>query len=193
MGVRRPAGTTAARSARLAVLCIAAALGSTPSAAQDRERFLVRGSGALWHFGFHAEVDFAMDLIDGRIPRYLDHFFDTATASDGAIDEEDRAFYADCYRERGVMRASLRTYAAFPEDAEANAAFLEGGKLEVPTLVMGGSASLGPVIGEMAREIAEDPQVVVSEGSGHFVQNEAPARLTQEIARFVDRHSEGSR
>ena len=149
-------------------------------------------SGQLWHFGFHGQVDLAMDLIEGRIPRYLDHFFDTATASDAAIAEEDRAFYAACYREPGVMRASLRTYAAFEEDAEANAAFLEGGKVELPTLVVGGSESLGPVIGGMAREIAKDPQVMVIEGSGHFVQNEAPARLAEEIAAFVEAHAIGT-
>ena len=149
-------------------------------------------SGALWHFGFHGEVDLAMDLIEGQIPRYLDHFFDAATASDGAIEAEDRAFYAECYREPGVMRASLRTYAAFEEDAQANATFLKGGKVGMPTLVVGGSASLGPVIGEMTREIAEDPQVVVIEGSGHFVQNEAPARLAEEIAAFVEAHAIGT-
>ena len=150
-------------------------------------------AGQMWHFGFHANVDFAMDLIEGQVPFYLGHFFDTATATDAAIGPDARAFYADCYREPGVMRASLQTYAAFAQDAEANRAFLQDGKIEVPSLVIGGSASLGPVIGRMAEEIAVDPQVVTIQGSGHFVQNEAPDRLTQELVTFIERHRQDSR
>ena len=42
-------------------------------------------------------------------------------------------------------------HATFPEDAEACAKVLKPGRIDLPSLVVGGSASLGPVMGAAAR------------------------------------------
>lgn len=57
----------------------------------------------------------------------------------------------------GAMRAGLEGYRAFDRGIEDNRAALEAsGKLTAPVLAIGGEIStLGPVMGEMTREVAD--------------------------------------
>lgn len=138
----------------------------------------VIASGNAWHFGFSAEVDFATKLLTGRENLYVDRIFDNFTVVKTAITSDERAFYITALRAPGALVASLKTYAAFAQDAEQNQTWFGAeGMLSMPVLVAGGEASLGALATMTATEIALDPYVGIIRGAGHFVAEEQPDAL----------------
>jgi pimeloyl-ACP methyl ester carboxylesterase len=104
-----------------------------------------------------------------------------------AIGDSDLDIYASAYAMPGAMRAGLEVYRAFDRDVEDNRAALKAtGKLTVPVLAIGGEIStLGPVMGEMMREVADNVRAVRVPGTAHFIAEENPAALVSELLGFL--------
>jgi pimeloyl-ACP methyl ester carboxylesterase len=141
----------------------------------------------VWQFAFHSVRDIPEMLIAGRERLYLQAMIGARIFDPSAISDSDLDIYASAYAMPGAMRAGLEVYRAFDRDVEDNKAALKlSGKLTVPVLAIGGEIStLGPVMGEMMREVADNVRAVRVPGTAHFIAEENPAALVSELLAFL--------
>jgi pimeloyl-ACP methyl ester carboxylesterase len=148
----------------------------------------------LWHFHFHGAPDnVAETLIAGSELSYLRSFYVKLSANPDAISLSDVERYVADYTAPGAMRAGIELFRAFEKDADDNRRFLsEKGKLKMPVLGLGGTASFFlPVAKEMLSEVAENVTVQPIENSGHWIAEEQPQALLQRLREFT--HATGGR
>ncbi len=137
-----------------------------------------------WHFDLHADIDLATSLVAGQEREYLTSFYakfgDISAFSDEAIDEYVRAYSAP-----GAMRGGFEWYRGFALDVEDNAIFSQT-KLPMPALVLGGEFSSAAFVPAIAAAIAEVPRSGAIAGSGHWISEEQPEALLEELRAFFD-------
>ena len=145
-------------------------------------------NAAMWHFFFHnAENDLAELLTFGRERQYLQHFFARLAYDQGAIGPADLDVYAAAFAAAGAMRAGFELYRAFDRDGDDNrAALAETGKLKMPVQGLGGTSSFFlPIAAEMLGEVAADVRVREIPRCGHWIAEENPAALLDQLFRFL--------
>lgn len=140
----------------------------------------------LWHFRFGGPD--MERLVAGRERIYLDRFWNEFSADPARFDEASREHYARLYARPGAMRAGFAQFAAFDQDAIDNRAFLARGKLTMPVLAIGGSASFGTTMAEVARFAATNVEGAVIANSGHWLMEEQPEATVAAIVAFLGRH-----
>jgi pimeloyl-ACP methyl ester carboxylesterase len=73
----------------------------------------------------------------------------------------------------------------FKEDSKQNEEYFKS-KLSMPVLALGSAQSLGPVMVNMAKEIATNVRGGVIERCGHWVADERPAYLAEQLRAFFN-------
>lgn len=142
-------------------------------------------SPLLWHFRFGGPD--MERLVAGRERIYLDRFWNDFSANPARFDEASREHYARLYAQPGAMRAGFAQFLAFDQDAVDNRALLARGPLTMPVLAIGGAASLGPVMGAVARAAATNVEELVIPDSGHWLMEEQPEATVAAIRAFLAR------
>ena len=144
-----------------------------------------------WHHGLHWEVDLAEQLTAGREDVYLGFFYRTWGARPDAISEEARHEYLRAYRQPGAMRAGFNFYRAMRQDVQDNEAFVAGGKLPMPILCYGGSHGRGRGMTaiESWRRVATDVRGGVAENCGHWIPEERPDWVVEQLLAFFGEDS----
>ena len=141
-----------------------------------------------WHFGFHALPGLPEALTEGREDIYLRFMFRAAGARPDAIAEQAQAEYVRAYSQPGAMTAGFNYYRAVPQDIADNSAFRESGRtLEMPIRVYGGDPSTrgrGMTAMESWSRVASNVSGGVAENCGHWIPEERPEWVAQEILRF---------
>jgi pimeloyl-ACP methyl ester carboxylesterase len=138
----------------------------------------------LWHFHFYGEVPQA--LVTGRERTYLEHFWnDFAADRHHSVSEADRRLYAAAFAQPGGVHAGMEYFHNFEKDAQDFAA-LASTPLKMPVLVLTGEKASGPALIEQARLVATNVKGVIVPGSGHWLIDEAPAKVIPELAAFLD-------
>ena len=140
----------------------------------------------LWHFRFGGPD--MERLVAGRERIYLDRFWNEFSADPRRFDEASREHYARLYAQPGAMRAGFAQFAAFDQDAIDNRAFLARGKLTMPVLAIGGSASFGTTMADVMRYAATNVDGAVIANSGHWLMEEQPEATVAAIVAFLGRH-----
>ena len=137
-----------------------------------------------WHFAFHTIPDLPEALIAGREREYLDWFLRRKAAnpqvfSDAALEEYLRAFTRP-----GGLRAGLAYYRSVDLSARQNKAMSEKGPLAMPVLAIGSDqGSIRDMAGPL-RPFCETVAGITITNSGHFIPEEQPEVLADELARF---------
>jgi pimeloyl-ACP methyl ester carboxylesterase len=103
------------------------------------EELMNPATGGYWHFGFHAQVDLATMLTNGKEAEYLGANWTMFSPLKG-ITEHDRAQFLRTYGNSDGMRAGFRHYAAMLDDGKANRKAFDH-QLTMPVLVL--NAGLG--------------------------------------------------
>jgi pimeloyl-ACP methyl ester carboxylesterase len=140
-----------------------------------------------WHHGLHWEPDFPEALTAGREALYLGFFYRTFGGRPDAISAAAQEEYLRTYRLPGAMRAGFNLYRATPQDVADNEAFLErDGKLEMPVLCYGGplGRGRGMLAIESWRRVAVDVRGGIAEGCGHWIPEERPGWVTEQLLEF---------
>jgi pimeloyl-ACP methyl ester carboxylesterase len=138
----------------------------------------------LWHFHFYGEVPQA--LVAGRERTYLEHFWnDFAADRHHSVSEADRKLYAAAFAQPGGVHAGMEYFRNFERDAQDFAGFARI-PLKMPVLVLTGEKASGPFLIEQGRLVATDVKGVIVPGSGHWLMDEAPARVIPELSAFLD-------
>jgi pimeloyl-ACP methyl ester carboxylesterase len=144
------------------------------------------GSWGIWHFPFHGAAEIAEMLIQGRERQYMRWFFRNMAYNPDAISREHEDEYVRAYSQPGAMRAGLGYYGAFYEDGLQFRAASEQ-KLAIPVLALGGSASVGPMVGEEMRLVADNVTGEVVAQSGHWIPEEQPEWLARRLLAFFEK------
>lgn len=138
----------------------------------------------VWHFSFHMKPHLPEVLLAGKEYEYVSTFIYDRCYNRLAFEEEDLRVFARTFAMPGRTRGGLEWYRAFPKDAADNRAWAKN-KVTTPTLALGGDQRWGPVIVSMMQELCEN----VSGGSipecNHWVAEEQPEFLVQELVKFL--------
>ena len=106
------------------------------------------------------------------------------------VADEDIAVYARSYAAPGGLRAGFELYRAFPEDERRFAELLKT-KLPMPVLALAGDRSNGMTEVSMARELASDVRGGVAPDTGHWLPDENPTFLAQQLLEFLPKPGKG--
>lgn len=147
----------------------------------------LRADPRVWHFAFHSVRDIPEMLVAGREREYLQAFFNARIFNTAAITDDDLDVYSAAYAAPGAMRAGFELYRAFDRDAEDNReALRRNGKLAIPVLAVGGATSTsGPLVEEMAHEVADNVVACRVPRSAHWIAEENPGVFTAELLKFL--------
>lgn len=143
--------------------------------------------GRRWHHALFRTLDLPEALFHDREHLILNWLFDNYGYLPNCIPEADRQEYLRTYRKPGAMRALFGFYRALPQDAEDNRTWLQAnGKLKMPVLALGGDKSFGrgnETLESMQR-VAHDVRGGVVRDSGHWVTEEQPEFISDELLKF---------
>ncbi|GJD51229.1 Soluble epoxide hydrolase [Methylobacterium crusticola] len=143
--------------------------------------------GRRWHHAFFRTLDLPEALCHGREELVVGWLFDNYGHRPNCIGPEDQREYFRTYTTVGAFRAMLAFYRALPVDAEDNRAILaRNGKLRMPVLALGGEKSFGRGMEciESLRRVAEDVRGGLVKECGHWIPEEQPEVLRDELMRF---------
>jgi pimeloyl-ACP methyl ester carboxylesterase len=137
-----------------------------------------------WHFGFHAEEELSVPLVQGQEREYLTSFYKKFAYDKEAFTEEEIREATRAYSAPGAMAAGFKWYDAFPQDALDNKVFAQT-KLKMPVLALGGEAATGPIMVPWVQQVAEDVTGGSIAQSGHWLAQEQPEALVQRLKDFL--------
>ena len=149
------------------------------------EELMNPATGGYWHFGFHAQVDLATMLTEGKEAEYLGNNWKMFSPLKG-ITADDREEYLRTYGNPDGMRAGFRHYAAMLDDGKANRKVFDQ-KLTMPVLVL--NAGLGipqdQTLGGVVQVFAhvEHDKVLLA---GHAFAADRPDWTADRIIEFLD-------
>lgn len=144
-------------------------------------------NGRRWHHALFRTLDLPEALFTGREELIIGWLFENYGHGPNCIGEEDRREYLRTYVKPGAMRALFSFYRALPQDAEDNRAILEAkGKLRMPVLALGGDRSFGRGMEtlESLKRVALDVRGGLVPDSGHWVAEEQPVFVAEELLKF---------
>lgn len=140
--------------------------------------------GGMWHYGFHMAADFPEMLTKNREREYISaqmrkwaHQKDAITPR--AVDE-----YAKHYASPGGMTAGFNYYRALPDDAKFVSTYADR-KFTMPILTIAGRYGVSDNLYKAMMPKADNLKGVIAEESGHFVPEEAPTFLVEQILNFL--------
>jgi pimeloyl-ACP methyl ester carboxylesterase len=151
-----------------------------------------------WWFSFHQTPDVPESLVQGKEVEYLSWFYYNLAYNPSAITQDAINEYVSHYSAPGGMRAGFEYYRAFPEDAMQNQNYSKT-KLPMPVLalgggylpVLGGNISMPSIIYGM-QQLAENVQGIKVPNSGHFIPEEQPQFVINQLSNFFGRNSTDS-
>ncbi len=130
-----------------------------------------------WAQLVHGDPALSEMLTAGRERALLASIFKTGTLHPGAIAPPDIEEYLRQHASSAGMRVGVAYHLAAARDEP-------GAKLDVPVLALGGDASMGEAMGEAMRLRAVDVRSAGIVDSGHFVLDEQPQAVAQQLADF---------
>ena len=152
--------------------------------------FVPAGRMPLWWVVFHQTPDVPEALVQGKEMLYLSWFYHNLANNPAAITQEDINEYVSHYSAPGGMHAGFEHYRAFPQDAIQNQNYSKT-KLTMPVLalgggyipIFGGNITMPTVIYGM-KVLAQNITGITVPNSGHFIPEEQPQFLTDQLLKF---------
>jgi pimeloyl-ACP methyl ester carboxylesterase len=138
----------------------------------------------LWWAQFHNVRDIPEMLVAGHEREYLTWFY-RYSCNPAAITDEDIDEYVSHYSAPGGMRAGFEYYRALADDIKQNKEYSMT-KLPMPVLVLGGECSFGTAALDSMRMLATNVSGSVIPDTGHWIPEEQPDFLINELARFFN-------
>ena len=138
----------------------------------------------LWHLNFFHVPDLPEALIGGREQMFLTWFFKNGAYDTSAITAADIEEYTRAYTAPGALRSGF----AFNRARELSAAEVKAAaqtKMTTPLLFLGNELTrLGDLFAEPLKEIATNFHIATVPRSGHWMPEENPSFVTQQLLSF---------
>ncbi len=133
---------------------------------------------------FEAPNGLAEALITGREALFVSHMMREQAYDTAALEEETVELYARHLAAPGALHGGIEYFRAHTLDAVHNREHAKT-KLPMPVLTVGGTASFGrDLAGEIA-PLADKLRSVMIEECGHYLAEERPERLSEELLKFL--------
>lgn len=149
----------------------------------SEQAFQLSRNSRTWQFYFHSISDLPEALIEGREELYLSWFFRTKATQPNAIEPEDLQEYLRCYSAPNAMRCGFEYYRAITDNLNHNQAAMQT-KLKMPVLAFGGETATGMGMFKTMQAGAEDVSGGVISNCGHYIPEECPDYLGEQILQF---------
>ncbi len=133
---------------------------------------------------FEAPNGLAEALISGREATFIRHFMRQQAYNTAALEDDVLNGYATALAAPGALRAGISYFRAHTTDAEHNRENAKT-KLPMPVLTVGGTASFGADLEGEIRPLAKHMRAVMIEECGHYLAEEQPERVIDELLRFL--------
>ncbi|RFM30814.1 alpha/beta fold hydrolase [Chitinophaga silvisoli] len=140
---------------------------------------LPRNNKALWWFAFHQVQDLPELLIAGKEKEYLSYFYKNSAFKKEVFDDATISEYCRTYSRQEKLSASLNYYRAVLQDIDDNKTILP-----MPVLTIGGEQGLGHLAYNITKALAPDITNAIIPDCGHYIQEEQPDLLCNELIRF---------
>ena len=140
--------------------------------------------GGMWHYGFHMAAEFPEMLTKGREREYISAQMTSWLHQKDAITQDALDEYAKYYASPGGMTAGFNYYRALFDDAKFLAPYADR-KFPMPVLTIAGRYGVSDNLFKAMTQKATNLKGVIAEQSGHFVPEEAPGFLTEQILKFA--------
>jgi pimeloyl-ACP methyl ester carboxylesterase len=137
-----------------------------------------------WHLAFMSAPDIPEALIAGREWTFVANLLRSGSYNPTTFSDADVESYAKPFAAPGGIRGAAAHIRPMPESAEINRRLSER-KLSMPVLAIGGELSFGAGMLNGARQFAQDLTGAVAERSGHWIPEERPAWLAEQIIQFL--------
>ena len=138
-----------------------------------------------WHLVLHSRCEIAEMLVAGKEREYLSYFYRSFAYDPTAIDSEAVDEYVRAYSAPGAMGTSFEYYRTMFDDEDHNRDWGRT-KLAMPILARGGATAdlLTEPIHHLPHAIAHIGGA--AERAGHWIPEERPDYLLEELPRFFD-------
>ena len=140
--------------------------------------------GGMWHYGFHMAAEFPEMLTKGREREYISAQMMSWLHRKDAITPDELVEYAKYYASPGGMTAGFNYYRTLHDDSKFLAAYADR-KFAMPVLTISGRYGVSDHLFKAMTPKADNLKGVIAEESGHFVPEEAPGFLTEQILNFA--------
>ncbi|MFL6508335.1 MAG: alpha/beta fold hydrolase, partial [Nitrososphaeraceae archaeon] len=158
--------------------------------------FASPGRAPLWWVPLHQTPDVPEALVQGKETTYLSWFYQNLAYNSAVITQEAINEYVSHYSAPGGMRAGFEYYRALPQDAIQNMNYSKT-NLIMPVLalgggyipVLGGNITMPSIIYGM-QQLAENVQGIKVPNSGHFIPEEQPQFLINQLSNFFGRNTD---
>ena len=132
---------------------------------------------------FEAPNGLAEALIAGRERMFVDHFMRQQAYNQDGLEPETLDEYARCLAAPGALSGGIGYFRAHGVDAEHNRENAKT-KLAMPVMTMGGTASFGAGLKAQVEPLVETLHHVMIDECGHYLAEEQPERVADELLRF---------
>ena len=151
------------------------AAGATPDAVNVKQ----------WHFAFNRLDDLPELLVTGRERAFLTWLMKSKAVRPWTIGPADMDEYVRTAEIGGTMRASASFYRVGfgPEGLRQSRARAER-RLPMPVLAFGAETGVGTVLVDTMRQVADDVRGGVFGNCGHYMPEEAPLAVLDQLRRF---------
>ncbi|MEU6866129.1 alpha/beta hydrolase [Streptomyces sp. NPDC046876] len=136
----------------------------------------------LWWFAFNQVEGLPEQLLAGRSRLLLDWLFGAMAPDGDDIDDHARRVYARAYDEPDAIRAGNAWYRAFAQDIADLAGYAP---VTAPILALGGERSNYERLVTAVPQLGTDTRVVRVDGAGHYLPEERPEAVVEELTRFL--------
>ena len=137
----------------------------------------------LWQFSFNILPDLPEILTTGRERELFDWLFKQKSKRLDRIPQANRDRYVEAYARPGAMSRGFAYYRAVAESSKQNKEFSKT-KLPMPVLARGGRSGTGDRLRSSMEALALQAEGGVIEDCGHYVMEEQPEFVAQDLLRF---------
>jgi len=138
-----------------------------------------------WHFAFNFLPELPEILIEGREREFLKWLFESRTPTPGVFSDADFDEYARVYRGRPAITSAVGYYRALGQSMAQVEKLKQGPKLSMPVLAIAGDKGVGPTMTSSLKPVCANARGVVFENCGHYVPEEKPQQLLEELDKFL--------
>ena len=138
-----------------------------------------------WHFPFNRLDDLPEILLQGHERAFLNYLFHTKAINRWSITPADLDEYERVFSAPGAVRAALSYYrVAFSPAGLAQSRRRSEQTLAMPILALGAEHGVKDALVTTLRSIATDVRGGTLPGSGHYMPEEIPDAVADELLRF---------
>ena len=138
-----------------------------------------------WHFGFNRLDDLPEILVQGHEREYLSWLFHNKSTRSWAITDTDLDEYVRVFKLPGSARAAFSFYRAqLSPEGLAQSQARANRKLAMPVLAIGAENGVGNALLNTMQATATDVRGGTLAGCGHYVIEECPQAVVDQLGRF---------